>query len=448
MAGRPKTDGWDPKASTTARLQPNRSFGRIRPRWPVEAVVFGFATSLLLVSCAQPEGGPPVDPLDRTRLSELSVTEVARAGGNDHRDAYILVKVGLGTFLQDGGFAVTNGLDREVKVFDEKGILVQTLGRKGSGPGEFRAISGLVALADGRFLVWDAQLIRLTYFQPDGELETTVTLNLDGLRMLRPSFVGSFPDGTVVMRDQSSIMRMGAIPSGIRRDTVDFVRFGRDGEGWEGIISWLGPEYSFSNEGNAWGREPLLFGRELIAEVVDTNLMLASTDSIVPRFFDADGHLTLQLEILRPVRTVTVAQILSEKERRVRLVADGFPLQGAFVIGGSEAKQARIRLMEEHTTLPAFSTILSDSRGHFWIREYAPEYDAPQVWFRTSSGFRPTGWIKIQANDRVLDAQGDRLLVLRKDALDVETVLVLETEPQRDSHSRGSASFGGGERCP
>jgi len=63
--------------------------------------------------------------------------------------------------------AVPDGIQQNVKIFDAKGTLVQTIGRAGDGPGEFRGPSGAAAIKGGQLAVIDG-MKRVTLFAPDG----------------------------------------------------------------------------------------------------------------------------------------------------------------------------------------------------------------------------------------------------------------------------------------
>lgn len=73
----------------------------------------------------------------------------------------------------DGRLVVVDALQADVKLSDPTdGSLTATVGRRGSGPGEFeRPISAAVA-PDGRLPVLDAKRMRVLFFRPGGELDT------------------------------------------------------------------------------------------------------------------------------------------------------------------------------------------------------------------------------------------------------------------------------------
>lgn len=81
--------------------------------------------------------------------------------------------------LPDGGFLVVDGGAR-LRAFDSDGLLRWSFGRKGGGPGEFRSIQDVAVTADGKVLVLDSQLSRMTLLDAStSELLGTIPLETD-----------------------------------------------------------------------------------------------------------------------------------------------------------------------------------------------------------------------------------------------------------------------------
>ena len=379
---------------------------------------------LVCCACAPPDGTRSADPLDPEVVPRISLRELARVGGYDSRPEYTLANVDYAALLDDGSVALTDLL--EVRVFSEQGVFLRALGRSGGGPGEFRSIRGLVALP-GKIVVWDPQMVRLTYFLTDGQLEKTVTLDLDGLQRLRPSFVGVLRDGSAVFRDFRGVnLGMGSERPGIRRDTVRFVRFAIDGSSWREIASALGPERLFYNEDRVWGLESFVFGRELRSTVFGDQLTIGATDSLALTVYSSQGELLRQPKLSRPQLPVTERHIRLEKERRIQEYDDpGLIVSGPNVQDFVALHEARINALSSKESLPAFSEFLPAGTDGFWVREYLYPGENVQRWFRLSADLEPTGWFELAGGDVLLAANEDTLIVLTTDALDVETVVIM-----------------------
>jgi hypothetical protein len=60
-----------------------------------------------------------------------------------------------------------------VRQYDASGKYVRSFGRAGQGPGEFRTVSGIGVLPDGRVLVWDTSGWRINVYSPSGAVLDT-----------------------------------------------------------------------------------------------------------------------------------------------------------------------------------------------------------------------------------------------------------------------------------
>ena len=63
---------------------------------------------------------------------------------------------------------ISDRQDYAIKVFDDRGRFVRAIGRKGEGPGEFQNITRVACLPEGRLLVMDWGLTRVSLFSSDG----------------------------------------------------------------------------------------------------------------------------------------------------------------------------------------------------------------------------------------------------------------------------------------
>ena len=69
----------------------------------------------------------------------------------------------------DGGIYAFDGQVPALRYFNAQGEYVRTLGREGSGPGEYRdAALGVAVGSDGRVVMWDPRNARLNVYAPDG----------------------------------------------------------------------------------------------------------------------------------------------------------------------------------------------------------------------------------------------------------------------------------------
>ena len=120
-------------------------------------------------------GAVPED-LVRTLVPELEV------GETDGEDVYTFGRVGTvlagpanGIFVHDAHN--TSGL---IRLYDSTGTYVRTVGAKGSGPGEYQQLNGLVRLPNGQLAIWDGNNARISRYAADGEFLNSWTLTMGG----------------------------------------------------------------------------------------------------------------------------------------------------------------------------------------------------------------------------------------------------------------------------
>ena len=97
---------------------------------------------------------------EATLVPELSIGEM------DGPEEYLFGYVGSIAVDNDRRVFVLDGQAQHVRVFDSTGTYVETLGRRGEGPGELSSASSVGLLADGRVLVHEAIDMRIQVYGP------------------------------------------------------------------------------------------------------------------------------------------------------------------------------------------------------------------------------------------------------------------------------------------
>lgn len=115
--------------------------------------------------------GSDVATLDNGRLVEEVVL-----GGLQGREETTYGSVMAIRPIPGGGFLVVDGQIPLIREYAADGTFLRNLGQGGEGPGEYRYISGIATLNDGRTLVLDQGQARVTVFDSDGELSHTYPL--------------------------------------------------------------------------------------------------------------------------------------------------------------------------------------------------------------------------------------------------------------------------------
>jgi 6-bladed beta-propeller len=70
--------------------------------------------------------------------------------------------------LSDGRIVIGNGATNEIRVFSDDGNYLETIGRRGGGPGEFYSLLWVGVAPGDTILAYDIRSQRLSWFAPDG----------------------------------------------------------------------------------------------------------------------------------------------------------------------------------------------------------------------------------------------------------------------------------------
>jgi hypothetical protein len=88
------------------------------------------------------------------------------ADGDDH---YILGAISDLAVDASGNIYIWDRSVPAIRMYDAKGKYVRTIGRSGSGPGEYRAGAGIAIARNGNLLMWDPGNARINVYSPAGE---------------------------------------------------------------------------------------------------------------------------------------------------------------------------------------------------------------------------------------------------------------------------------------
>ena len=195
---------------------------------------FALAAGSLLLSCKAADrshetAAPP---------ALQATARIADTGGGP---AYEFTSIAQVLERNDSVFVRQQGI-QEIRVFDTTGIHLGTIGREGSGPGEFRSLEAMGFIGDTLWSI-DGDLRRLSFFSPNGTLLVTLPYEPvspaigDGVQFFYPYFKALLDDGSVLgfggsaARDIASgkvaaspLLRMAR--SGATHDTLGWVPIG------------------------------------------------------------------------------------------------------------------------------------------------------------------------------------------------------------------------------
>jgi hypothetical protein len=312
-------------------------------------------------------------------------------------------------------FVVADGQTQEIHLFDLAGQHVLRIGGRGAGPGEHRSIEALRGAEDGGLCTWDTQSARVTRFGVGGLVMGSHAARLDGMESIRPSFEGFFGDCSFVLRDQRSTMEMRSVPEGLRRDTVQFVLFGADGQRIRTLADLPADEHWFKNRGEHWGRVQLIFGEQLIGFPQGNEFWFGTSDKTAWTRLSLEGETLGARQFDYAPRTVSDAEVQAERRRRideVRVPRVLIPIVPPdFIDRMEESQRDGLRAVPARTTLPAYDAIVPGEGGGFWLREHPLPADSTSIWVFVDSLGEAVGRTVLPRDALILSGSADVILV-------------------------------------
>lgn len=361
-----------------------------------------------LAACEAPTAEPRVAVVTDSAGVSIVTSEPGRAGavtlaerlvviGEGEGDGQNLFRVNAVRMRPGGALLVAEGGSGEVREYGRDGGLQRTVGGRGDGPGEFRNPGSMQFLPGERLRVLDYRARRATVFGEGWEVDGTVPFEL-------PSGSPSGPDQMVFPGSPLAFTSRGGLVgfpgarvelegrAGRRFAVANLRRFDPDGDPAAGFGAFR--LMSFLETPDGVRPAALLPGSaRLIWDVRDLRLALSEGLAHDIAVLD-DGVPTLRI-----------------REDRPRLPN---PAPDTLEVPPSDS-------------LPSYEALTVDADGRVWARAGTPADADSAQWRR----FGPEGALEasltLPARDRVLDARGDTVVLLRFDSLDVERVEVWRT---------------------
>jgi hypothetical protein len=320
----------------------------------------------------------------------------------------------------EGRMYVLDQMSQRVQVFDASGNYVRTLGRPGSGPGEFSQVTTAVLVTPGDTIaVPDMMLQRTTRFGPDGQHATDFPLPMtEGLAM---KWVKS-PDGRLVQQTRELPQ-----PGNTSGPTGGGVLLRRDASGKivDTLVTLPATE-TFTMQGNV--PRIRIFSPEPIWTLLsDGRVALAKNDSYRVEIRSPDGD--LERVIVRQLEGSVVSE--ADKSTLLDRMREMMTQQGV----PPQAVQMLVQGMEFAERYPVLSDLLGGPDGTLWVQRVRPademdftgdganafDFGARQ-WDVYDTEGRLLGTIEFPPRFRPLRIVGDDVYGVLRDELDVQYV--------------------------
>jgi hypothetical protein len=334
--------------------------------------------------------------------------------------AYQLFEVSGVVRLADGRIVVANAGSHELRFFDGEGVYLRSVGREGSGPGEFQRMSWLRVLGEDSLAVFDASLRRVSLFGTDGGFGRTFLVASPGEQ--QPRFaLGMFDDGQVLVM---ALNILGSqIAEGYQRRTDTYEVYSREGEFVSRIGGFRGQE-SFIRTGTEGGGRfiafmAIPFGRSPVFATAGNAVVYGSSDTYEFAVYARDGTIERIVRAPHPARPVTEADYRRYVDQEVE-EAEGETRRSDI--------ESRLRELPRAQTMPAYDELVVDAAGNIWVRDFEVERSAPRAWTVFDAQGRMLGPVTVPAGLRIRQIGDDYLLGTWRDDFDVEHVRLYRLE--------------------
>lgn len=313
-------------------------------------------------------------------LSVDSVPFVNIAATAEDGSARFLLAAG-GTRLSSGVIVVSDLYDAVVRFFDGSGRLVRAVGRRGSGPGEFRSPSWVGQCAADSIFVWDPMLGRVTVLDSAGTFARQYRLPA------RPATIHCSRRGTFAIH---------LMPRELRRP---------DPAGKSPL--YAAPLWLMNTRGDTTGSlgvvplgENRPLGKVTRIALADDRIYVGTADSALVDVYGLDGRRLAAL----PIGVAPRAPTRRDYERTIdRMVA------GMSDRAYRESLKRELLEIPMPDRLPPYTDLFTGPDGALWAVISGPGEDATRLRAIAADG-RPLGEARLPVPARVLEVGQDYIL--------------------------------------
>jgi hypothetical protein len=348
--------------------------------------------------------------LPRWELSPQPLIDIG--GGSTPEDQ--LFGVSSATRLSDGRIVVAEGASGRLRFYDANGSHIMDVGRRGSGPGEFRYVGQIVKLPGDTILALNSAQAILR-FDPQGEY-----LDFRALELLGSFGPERFAESGDLLPDGSFLAHAieRADPNrepGLFRPVTGLIRV-VPGHAARDTIAWIrGIEHL--QVGTEW--RWLAFSPNTEVAVGQDHVFTGDSESFEIRVHTLDGRLLRIIRVDVPSTPVTPEDLDRFKRGFLEMVR-GQPDAGR-MMPYYERTMAELPVAE---TMPAFGALVADAAGRLWAQAYDAFNEGPGRWFVFDGEGRLIARVETPPRLRVFEIGRDYVLGIAPDEVGVEHVVV------------------------
>lgn len=381
--------------------------GSLRTSMAASALAFAFAFALnacsgtdaplIRTSVRDSAGVRIVENLapDDAPILQVVAEPVLSVGDVSGDTLYELSSISGATLLNNGGIAISMSRPGLVRLYDDRGAFLRTVGRRGDGPGEYsRPFAVRQLRADTLLIVNDG--LHLILVRDNGEFleERSGTL----------AFLGYLDDRVALAKSRTT--RTDA-DLGLVTDVSLFL-VDKDGD----KLAPVGPPRLKAMLVNASGGMTPHFGLDPVADARGSSIVVADSTAARIVLYDSKGNTRMI------VRTSIDPEIVDDELRRkVRdfMLAQSAPEYRSQV-------EAMLAQMPFADVVPPFDLLKLGVTGEIWARRFLQPWEVSQSWLRFSSDGTLLNRLSLTSQQVLHEAGPDWLLIESRNLDDVPSV--------------------------
>jgi len=353
-----------------------------------------------------------------TLSAEPTLAMGAPEGDPDHE----FYQIAGATRLSDGTIVVANAGTQQLRFYAADGTLLRSVGRKGSGPGEFQMLMMMIGTPGDSLLTFDGMNRRMSVFGPDGGH----VRDFGGTEATNPILMlvqGRLNDGSYVAQvaNRQFGPAMFERKAGPTRDSVYILRLDSAGTPVDTLGLFPGPrsDVQMIEFGGRTVPMPIMIPFSPTAHVATAagQVYVGVSDSYEIGAYTPSGELTALIRRPYQPRPVTEVEIEDTRARLTEMIEDQ---SNPFAAQIGEA----YRNVTYPETMPAFGEMIVDRAGYLWVADPVGIPDEPRIWSVFDRDGVWLGRVSTPPRFNVREIGMDYLLGHATDDLEVERVLL------------------------
>ena len=273
--------------------------------------------------------------------------------------------------LPDGRILVADEGATRLRWFADDGTILQSVGRQGEGPGEFRRLESLLHAGD-TIAVYDGRTGQVSLFSMDGAFARKIRLSIPPGGYFGPKPVGRLATGEWISR-VDMVARMDGV-SGVIRDSTHVWLNETSGTLAKHVSAVPGPELMKVFVDGEFSGSRALLGHRTTIRFHDGALWAGTGDAFQVDQVNLNGetHRSVRLAVApAPVSAAEIDALIDSAKSRYAGMSD------------PRWKDAFTRTLEaapRPTVKPAYSTFTFDDAANLWIERYGAGPELPSSW--------------------------------------------------------------------